>query len=192
MQMPKAATGGNPPTREERETASVAMTRPEIHEILSNERRSYLLELLVAESPRELSELAEAIAAAEAGEEPPPRNIRQSVYVSLHQSHLPKLTEVGFVEYDETEKVVTITDAAISVLDPSPTEGVDRGDEGGDRKTALAVVVAGLLLSLASTAGLWPLSGLAPSTYAIGTLLTLLVVFTYGVVRDGGIVATRF
>ncbi|MFC7044116.1 hypothetical protein ACFQH6_00675 [Halobacteriaceae archaeon GCM10025711] len=52
-------------------------------------------------------ELAERIASLETGETPPPRNARQSAYVSLHQTHLPKLDELGIVDYDSNSKVVT-------------------------------------------------------------------------------------
>jgi hypothetical protein len=53
-----------------------------------------------------VSDLAEYIAAVESGEDPPPRNIRQSVYVSLHQTHLPKLDKLGIADYDADAKTV--------------------------------------------------------------------------------------
>jgi hypothetical protein len=99
-------------------------SRTEVHEILSNERRQAVIEALVEDGPLELSELAERIGAIEAGESPPPRDQRQSVYVSLHQTHLPKLDDYGVVTYDLTSKEVALAAGAgpvVDLLDPEPT-----------------------------------------------------------------------
>ena len=78
----------------------------EIHDVLSNERRQMVIDRL-RESEGTLSarDLSEFIAERETGESPPPRNIRQSAYVSLHQTHLPKLDELGLVVLDDAEFV---------------------------------------------------------------------------------------
>jgi hypothetical protein len=85
----------------------------EIHHILSNTRRRKALQYLGnnhgAISVRELSE---EIAAAETGESPPPRDVRKAVYVSLHQTHLPKLDDKGIVSYDRNRKEVTLLESA--------------------------------------------------------------------------------
>lgn len=36
-------------------------------------------------------------------------NQRKSAYVSLYQTHVPRLTEAGVAEYDEASKTVTLT-----------------------------------------------------------------------------------
>lgn len=79
----------------------------ELHSVLSNERRWMMLELL-AESGKSMSarELSERIAEWETGQRPPPRNARQSAYVSLMQTHLPKLIQLDIVEFDESAKTV--------------------------------------------------------------------------------------
>ena len=59
-----------------------------------------------------LRQLAEAIAEAETGESPPPKNIRNSVYNSLHQTHLPKLDRCGVVEYESNRKTIRLTEDA--------------------------------------------------------------------------------
>ena len=90
----------------ERQTQSLA--EREIHDVLRNDRRRLVLERLTGDdSTQSVSELAEYIAAIESGEDPPPRNVRQSVYVSLHQTHLPKLDELGIVTYEADSKEVT-------------------------------------------------------------------------------------
>lgn len=119
----------------------------DIHDVLRNERRRLTLEQL-RENGNSLSvrELSEQVAALETGESPPPRNIRQSVYVSLHQTHLPKLDELGIVDYDADAKQVTLTDRVREVeryMDlPAGTES------GSGRRWAgysLALSLVGLL-----------------------------------------------
>lgn len=84
----------------------------EIHEILKNKRRQYILEYLCEEAPGVVSvrELSARIAELETGETPPASKRRESVYVSLHQSHLPKLDEAGFIDYDIRAKTVLLQD----------------------------------------------------------------------------------
>lgn len=67
------------------------------------------------DEPLTTRELSESIAAQEAGEQPPPRNVRQSVYISLQQTHLPKLAELDIVEYDENSKEVRPAENASDV-----------------------------------------------------------------------------
>lgn len=73
-----------------------------------------------------LRELSESIAAEETGESPPPRNIRDSVYASLHQTHLPKLDGLGIVEYDSNTKSVALTELADELV-PYTTVMSDTG-----------------------------------------------------------------
>jgi hypothetical protein len=88
----------------------------QIHDVLSNERRKRTLEILKRKRDEvELRTLAERLAEIESGESPPPRNCRQSVYNSLHQTHLPKLNELDIVEYDDDRKTVELQSAARTV-----------------------------------------------------------------------------
>ncbi|MEF8822049.1 MAG: hypothetical protein V5A52_07210 [Halovenus sp.] len=81
----------------------------EVHEILRNSRRRRVIEQLSHRlEPISLRALAEEIAAIETGESPPPRKARDSVYNSLHQTHLPKLDEMDVVEYDKDRKTITL------------------------------------------------------------------------------------
>ena len=83
------------------------LAESDIHDVLRNDRRRLVLERLAEGKDRQtVSDLAEYIATVESGKEPPPRNVRQSVYVSLHQTHLPKLDDLGIVEYDADAKAV--------------------------------------------------------------------------------------
>lgn len=93
--------------------SSVDLSPVEIHDVLSNERRKMVIDLL-REERTEMSarDLSEYIAERETGESPPPRNKRQSAYVSLHQTHLPKLDDLGIIEYDQSDKTVALDDEA--------------------------------------------------------------------------------
>lgn len=62
-----------------------------------------------------LRELSVSIAERESGESPPPTDLRESVYNSLHQTHLPKLDREGVVIYDKDRKTVTLEDRAREV-----------------------------------------------------------------------------
>lgn len=87
------------------------LTEYEIHDVLRNERRTQVLKHLQQKQETvTLRELSEQLAALETGEMPPPRNIRESAYNSLHQVHLPKLDEFGIVEYQQNRKLVSLAD----------------------------------------------------------------------------------
>lgn len=77
----------------------------DIHDVLRNDRRREMITFLSQHDRQTtIRELSEHIATIESGESPPPRNVRQSVYVSLHQTHLPKLESLGVVRYDPDSK----------------------------------------------------------------------------------------
>ena len=87
-----------------------------IHDVLRNDRRRLALQYLKQRiEPVEVGELSEHIAELEVGESPPPRDVRQSVYNTLSQTHLPKLEDLGFVEFDRDQKVVSLRETAREV-----------------------------------------------------------------------------
>jgi predicted transcriptional regulator len=92
------------------------LTQSEVHDVLRNERRRHVIERLAEQDTDSVRNLAEHIASIESGESPPPRNVRQSVYVSLHQTHLPKLDDLAIVVYDDDAKEVWLSDRADEVL----------------------------------------------------------------------------
>lgn len=62
-----------------------------------------------------MRELSVSIAERESGESPPPTNLRESVYNSLHQTHLPKMDREGVVIYDKDRKTVELDGPAREV-----------------------------------------------------------------------------
>ncbi|MFB6164493.1 MAG: hypothetical protein ABEJ31_04985 [Haloarculaceae archaeon] len=100
----------------------------QIHDILRNDRRRLAIKCLREQGGRlSVRELSEQVATRETGESPAPRDKRRSVYVSLHQTHLPKLDELGIVEYDTDEKAVDLCDRATEIttyMDVVPRYGI--------------------------------------------------------------------
>lgn len=87
----------------------------EIYETLANDRRRETIRQLTttpSDDTISLRELSEIVAARETGESPPPRSIRESVYNSLHQTHLPKLEELGVVRYDRDAREIRVRQRA--------------------------------------------------------------------------------
>lgn len=88
----------------------------EVHDLLRNDRRRQVIKQLQRTvGSTTLREIAESIAEKETGESPPPKNIRQSVYNSLHQTHLPKLDDLGVINYDSDRKTIRLNETARTV-----------------------------------------------------------------------------
>ncbi|MFC3477059.1 DUF7344 domain-containing protein [Halobacterium litoreum] len=158
------------------------LERAEIHDVLSNDRRWQVLELLADESPRTLRTLADQIAAVEAGESPAPRQVRQSVYVTLHQNHLPKLDSLDIVRYDDVSKTVALGDRADDI--DVYLEVVERGHLSWS-EYYVGVVLVGLLATLASLLAVPAFVYLTPVTFAAGALLVLLVSLAAQIYQQG-------
>ena len=146
----------------------------EIHDILRNDRRRAVIDFLSErDGHATIRELSEHIAALESGEDPPPRNIRQSVYVSLHQTHLPKLEGLSVVDYDTDSKDVELRDQAAYVE-------AYMGQTEDESTTARLVVVVGLigvLVGIASAVGL--LSGVEPAIWTVPLFVVVVALGGY-------------
>ncbi|MFC4359229.1 hypothetical protein ACFO0N_14885 [Halobium salinum] len=142
----------------------------QIHDVLRNARRRLVLERLrETEDAQTVRDLSEHIASIESGETPPPRNVRQSVYVSLHQTHLPKLDDLGIVTYDSNGKEVSLAEHADELtvyMEVVPKYGLSWGE------FYLALATLGLLLLVADGVGVPLISGLDAS-FIGGAFLTL-------------------
>ena len=88
----------------------------QVHDILRNDRRRLAIRCL-RESGGSMSvrDLSEEVATRETGESPAPRDKRRSVYVSLHQTHLPKLDDLGIMTYDTDTKEVELRGRAAEI-----------------------------------------------------------------------------
>jgi len=96
--------------------------------ILSNGRRRFVLYYLYHHDGRAtLGELTDHLTAYETGAETDEidDDARQSVYISLYQTHLPKLDEEGIVDYDRDEQAVELTPGAAAAAERPPDEAPD-------------------------------------------------------------------
>lgn len=122
--------------------------RDEVYDALRNLRRRYVLYYLASGGgPVPIDELAAQVAAWEqdlpVGETT--QGQRKSVYSALHQTHLPKLEEVGLVSYDAGDMSVDLADGA-EELDVYLATDVCEADSWAGRYVGLGAGSALLLL----------------------------------------------
>jgi hypothetical protein len=118
------------------EALSNGSVRDEVFTLLSNSRRrSVLYVLYQSDSDLDFSDLVSEVASCETGRPPDELDdeVTQSMYISLYQTHLPKLTEFGLVEYDDEERTISLTPRAreaarsgTGTTRPSSSEGPSR------------------------------------------------------------------
>lgn len=88
-------------------------SRDEIFEALSNRRRRNVIRYLKSRDPKaRVRDIAEQLAAWENDVEISEVTYKQRkrVYTALHQSHLPKLADSGFIEYEPNRGLVSLTE----------------------------------------------------------------------------------
>jgi DNA-binding transcriptional ArsR family regulator len=91
------------------------LSQDEVFEVLKSPRRRYALYYLRQEGGEtQLSDLTEQVAAWENETTPAALSTeqRKRVYISLYQTHLPKLDEANIVDYDRDEGIVRLGDRA--------------------------------------------------------------------------------
>lgn len=95
------------------------LSREEIHDVLSNRRRRWALQYLKRQDERSVAvtDVVDYVTRCECG--PPLDAIghteRKRVYTALRQSHLPKMDDLGVVNYDQMRGEVTLTENAREV-----------------------------------------------------------------------------
>lgn len=160
-----------------------SLDRTEIHDVLSNRRRCLVIETLERNGAMTLRDLANDIAVVETDEDPAPRPARQSVYVTLHQSHLPKLDRLGIVEYDTNSKHVRLGDRIEDVrvyLKNVESNTVSLGE------FQLGLALLGLMATLSSALGVPVLETVPPVLYATGTVFVLALALGLQQVKQPG------
>jgi DNA-binding transcriptional ArsR family regulator len=123
-----------------------------IFDIVSNRRRRFVLRHLHNEqNPAQLTDIATELAAAESDTTPEQvdKQARKRAYVSLYQTHIPRLAEAEIVEYDEETGEVFLTDSAEEVL-----HYIRRGQSGDVwPRVYLALALVGLGIYLPPLVG---------------------------------------
>lgn len=88
------------------------LSEDRIFTLLSAQRRREVLRLLDrAGGQATMGHVTTEIAADEHGSNAAAAE-RKAVYVSLYQTHIPRLVDAGVVEYDGTTKLIRVTDRA--------------------------------------------------------------------------------
>lgn len=90
----------------------VQLSKSDIFGILQNDRRRYVLEILRSKGNQSVRFLSEEIARLESGEDDPKSTLRKSVYVSLLQTHIPKMESLGVINYNRENDFVEHLPAA--------------------------------------------------------------------------------
>jgi hypothetical protein len=157
-----------PPTEErpdvdggETESGAASLSRDDAYHLLQNKRRRAVLRHVLAHDRTEyvMREVAEAVAAWEHDTtvERLASTERQRVYISLYQSHLPKLAEHGIIDYDQPRGRITVQPLAQVLapildvddgLDAPETIRVERDDRDGGADREESTTGKGLLSRL--------------------------------------------
>lgn len=161
------------------------MSKDEVFEMLQNERRRRILRyLLDADDVMTIGELAERIAAVENDTTVAALNStqRKRVYVALYQTHLPKMDDVGVIDYDRDRGRVRIADNA-DLLTFYLDERSDGGDDWYRRYLTLSVLGAALVV-VGYALGGSGLLGPALALLVVGLFLCVSIIHMYSHWRE--------
>ena len=154
--------------------------------LLSNPRRRFVISYLSHQgSPIGIHELAEQIAAweNETSVDELTREDRKKAYISLYQTHIPKLEDAGIVTYDEDERLVALTGEADEVT----RYMTERPETDRWLRYYLAVGVVGGIVAGAAAVDLPGFDAL-PDAYvalALALAFVLLAAYHYVATREG-------
>lgn len=167
----------------------------EVFHILQNERRrQVLMHLKDVEGTVNMRDIAEQIAAWE--NDTTVENLysdqRQRVYIALYQSHLPKLDDLGVIEYNQARGSIEPTPLVEDVtqyleVEPTASASDAAGRRYSPRQWGVPILSTGVVMMLivgAAVAGVFPTSifGVVLASAAIGVTVAASVVSTP---RDG-------
>lgn len=152
----------------------VTLSQDEVYDLLSNARRRFTISYLREHSgPVAVSDLSQEVAAWEndvTRDELTDQQVKR-VYVSLYQTHLPKLSEVGIVDYDQDAGRVELT-SSVSELDTYLPE--QESAETSWQMVYVGVALVGLALYAVAT--LVPSVALPLDLLGVATILTFAAV----------------
>lgn len=90
------------------QNGTVGLPESDRHRLLSNDCRRVALDILATRTtPVELTDLARAIATRQVDAEEPDREDVNRFAITLHHRHLPKMADLGVIEYDFESKRIT-------------------------------------------------------------------------------------
>ena len=142
--------------------------------LLSNPRRRFVISYLSHRgSPVGIHELAEQIAAweNETDVDELTREDRKKAYISLYQTHIPKLEDAGIITYDEDERLVALTDGADEVT----RYMTERRDERPWLRYYLALGIGGGVVAGGAAVDLPGFDALSDAYVAVGLSLAFVL-----------------
>ena len=152
-----------------------ALSQDTVYDILSNPRRRYILYYLrQGDQPVKLTTLAEHVAAweNETDVESLEEQQRKRVYVSLYQTHIPKLDDAGLVEYDSDAGTVALAEGATAI-----DSYLTQPENGVSWQTVYLIEAFVGAIALALTASDLAVFALLPET-AIAVVIVLALLIT--------------
>lgn len=151
-----------------------ALSRDQMFDILSSSRRRYTLYYLRQQNePVQLTDLAEELAAWENDTtvEELSSQARKRVYVSLYQTHAPKLEEAGLITYDADTGEIALREDAPEV-EPFISNGED---ETKWYRYYGAVALLNALLLVGVIIGIPPLTAISPTATGLVVISSFLL-----------------
>lgn len=101
------------------DASTVELSASDRHELLVADRRRLTLDILAGNTtPVELEELAAGIAAREDGIDAVDEETIERAAIDLHHAHLPKMAELGVLEYDPETRRIDPSGIAIDSVHP--------------------------------------------------------------------------
>jgi hypothetical protein len=149
-----------------------------VFDILSNRRRRYILSSLYQrDDPITLMDFANEIAAWENGV--PPDEVtsdqQKRVYVSVYQTHVPKLQDAGVITYESDSGLIELTERAEDLVQYLP---VERRDEPPWQLLYVGVTLVGLAVHLLGVFGVFPVA-VGGFVVVLGVLAVAIAQFAY-------------
>lgn len=170
--VPKNWRGGRANTRHADEESEPGLSKSEAFDVLRNGKRRAAVTRLRRRGPElSVKELSTAVAAEEYGVAPDELSSDQykRVYTGLYQCHLPRMDDLGVVDFDADDNAVRVGEK-FSYLDPylQPRTGATsaRVELG-----AAVLVTTGIL---SGAIGIGPLGGVSLTALAAVTIAALL------------------
>ncbi|ELZ07238.1 DUF7344 domain-containing protein [Natrialba aegyptia] len=151
------------------------LSKGEVFEVLRNQRRRYVLHFLKQDGrPVELGDLAQQLAAweYETTLDGVTSAQRKRVYTTLQQTHLPKMDEVGILQFDSDRGVIRATDRT---RDISVYLEIVPGHEFAWRELYLSLGAIGSALVAALWLGIYPLTMLSDLSWLALVSITVTV-----------------
>lgn len=152
---------------EGRRTNGDPLSLDETFELLKNSRRRAVIRHLIEhDGSSQLSDLAEHIAAAENGitVHELSSDQRKRVYIGLYQCHLPKMDNLGVIEYNKNRGTVELQDSVTQLLPYMDSRKTQNGRRSPEPVVFSAVTIA--IVALIGAIGLGPLAAIPAVLWA--------------------------